>query len=55
MNRIAIQYITMLQAKWPQKLIVLLVSVTIRSLVTTSEHMHAYRYPLFESGMKRSL
>ena len=24
-------------------------------LVTTSVHMHAYRYPLFESGIKTGL
>ena len=24
-------------------------------LVTTSAHMHAYRYPSFESGMKTAL
>ena len=24
-------------------------------LVTTSAHMHAYRYPLFESGIKTGL
>ena len=52
MNRIAIQYIT-LNKRAPK--VNRFASFCHHRLVTTSAHMHAYHYPLFENGMKTGL
>ena len=55
MNGIAIQYKNMLQKKWAQKLVLLLVSVTIVWQPQVRIYVYAYHYPLLESGMKTGL
>ena len=54
MSRIANQYKNMLEKKQAQKVGCLLI-FRLHYLVTMNVHMHAYCYPLFESGTKTDL